>query len=346
MTKITTEFSKKLNSKIRTSKRWKNLFSTSLLIAALLGVSSPTLALEVVFSHTVPHDTPKGKMAMMFKSIVEKRLPNVTVTIYPNSSLVNDAQVAQAIIDGKVHLAAPAMAKLLPFNESLKVFDLPFLFEDLRAVEKFQQSNTGHELLQQFGQSGLLGLSYMNNGMKQLSGINPLVWPEDAEGMKFRIMNSEVLKRQFEVVNAQPIPLAWPKVPGALATGQVSGQENTWSNIYSANLFEHQPFITHSDHGVLSYVVVTSQKFWQSLPYEYALVFNHALKVSVAYGNATAKAKENNDRQRIQDTRVSTILPLTNDQRAAWRRVMESVWQDFSHEIDPQVVSAAIAANQ
>jgi C4-dicarboxylate-binding protein DctP len=51
--------------------------------------------------------------------------------------------------------------------------------------------------------------------------------PTDAAGLKFRIMSSDVLKAQFEAVNANPQKMSFSEVYKALATGVIDGQENT-----------------------------------------------------------------------------------------------------------------------
>ena len=51
-----------------------------------------------------------------------------------------------------------------------------------------------------------------------------------------------------------------------LQTGVVDAQENSWSNIYSKKFHEVQKTIIESNHGVLSYMVVTNKKWWNGLP--------------------------------------------------------------------------------
>ena len=78
-----------------------------------------------------------------------------------------------------------------------------------------------------------MGLGFWHNGMKQMSANKPLLDPTDAAGLKFRIQASDVLEEQFRALNANPQKLAFKEVYGALQTGVVDGQENTWSNIYT-----------------------------------------------------------------------------------------------------------------
>ena len=56
--------------------------------------------------------------------------------------------------------------------------------------------------------------------------------PEDAAGMKFRIMESDVLEAQILAMGANPQKMAFSEVYQALQTGAIDARENTWSNNY------------------------------------------------------------------------------------------------------------------
>ena len=96
--------------------------------------------------------------------------------------------------------------------------------------------------------------------MKQLSANKPLLVPDDAKGLKFRIQPSDVLEAQFVALGANPQKMAFSEVYGALQTGVVDGQENTWSNTYGQKYFEVQDGVTETNHGVLDYMVVVSDQ--------------------------------------------------------------------------------------
>ena len=123
----------------------------------------------------VAEDTPKGKGALMFKRLAEERLAGkVQVEVYPDSTLFGDADELQALRDNKVQLLAPSLSKFEQYTTQLQVFDLPFLFDDLEAVKRFQKREKSRELLRSMASHGIYGLAYWNNGMKQLSATRAL----------------------------------------------------------------------------------------------------------------------------------------------------------------------------
>src|SRR3546814_19000184 len=96
--------------------------------------------------------------------------------------------------------------------------------------------------------NGLLGLGYWHNGMKQISAKKPLLTPEDAAGLEFRIQTSDGLEAQIRALDANPQKLAFSEVYGALQTGVVAGQENTWSAIHQQKFHVVPDGITGRNH--------------------------------------------------------------------------------------------------
>ena len=321
----------------------KSLF---LATAVLTSVSSFADPIEIKFSHVVAENTPKGLTANKFKEILEERLPDrVKVSVYPNSQLFNDNKVLEAMLLGDVQIAAPSLSKFQSFTKKLQVFDLPFLFRDIEAVDRFQRSETGQELLGSLESKGLIGLGYLHNGMKQLSSNEAIITPADASGKKFRIMTSDVLQAQFEQIDAIPLKKPFSEVFTLLQTRAIDGQENTWSNTYSKKFHEVQPYITATNHGVLDYMIVTSAEFWMSLPDDLRNEIKRAMDEALAYGNRISLEKALEDRQLISESGVTEIIDLTDEQRQQWVDAMRPVWKKFQREIGEDVIKAAEKSN-
>jgi C4-dicarboxylate-binding protein DctP len=321
----------------------------SFIVAAafVASVSVATAApITIKFSHVVAENTPKGQMANKFKQLVDERLAGkVVVEVFPNSQLFGDDKVLEAMALGDVQLAAPALSKFEKYTPSLQIFDLPFLFRNMAAVEKFQQGPVGQKMLMSMQKKGLIGLGYLHNGMKQISSSDPLRVPADAAGKKFRIMTSDVLAAQYEAVGAMPLKKPFSEVFTLLQTKAIDGQENSWSNIYSKKFYEVQPYITESDHGVLDYLVVTSTDFWMGLPDDLRTEIKKSLDEAIAFGNQISDEKATGDRQKIVESNRSEIIILTDAERQMWVDAMKPVWKKFEDAIGKDYIEAAVQSN-
>ncbi|WP_424934172.1 TRAP transporter substrate-binding protein [Amaricoccus macauensis] len=330
-------------------------FSTTLALAASLAALATAPALAacddgeqlIKFSHVTNSDKhPKGIAASLFAERVNEELNGqACVEVFPNSTLYDDDKVLEAMLQGDVQMAAPSLSKFETFTKKLRIFDLPFIFDDIHAVDRFQNSEDGQALLDSMQRKGLQGLAFWHSGMKQLSANTPLLEPSDAEGLKFRIQPSDVLQAQFEAIGANPQKMAFSEVYGALQTGVVDGQENTWSNIYGQKFFEVQDGITESNHGVLDYMVVVSTEWWDGLDEGLRDQLATIMTEVTTERNAAIVEVEEGSKQAIIEA-GSEVRELSPEQREMWVEAMKPVWDQFSDQIGEETIEAATSYNE
>lgn len=323
-------------------------FHRILIFVLALGLSGLAQADPIIikYSHVVAVDTPKGQAALKFKELAEKLLPGkVEVQVFPNSQLFGDGKEMEALLLGDVQILAPSLSKFGKYTKKLQVFDLPFLFDDVEAVDRFQNSAKGQELLNSMEGKGIVGLGFLHNGMKQFSANVPLRTPADAKGLKFRIQASDVLEAQFKAVGANPQKIAFAEVYQALQSGVVDGAENPWSNIYTKKFYEVQKYITESDHGILDYMVVANENWWKGLPEDIRKGLTEAMKQSIAYGNKIAMTEDTDYRAKVIDAKKAEVIKLTKAEKEQWRDAMKPVWSQFEGEIGKDLIDAALQAN-
>ncbi len=328
------------------------VLATFVCAAALIAASQAVYAAcdpgEVVikFSYVTNSDKhPKGIAATVLAQRVNDEMNGkACMKVYPNSTLYNDNKVLEALLQGNVQLAAPSLSKLEKFTKKFRIFDLPFIFKNIQAVDAFQSSSDGQKLLKSMQHRGLRGLGYWHNGMKQMSANIPLLVPADANGLKFRVMTSDVLVAQMKAIGGSPQKMAFSEVYGALQQGVVDAQENTWSNTYGKKFFEVQDGVTETNHGVLDYIVVTSTQWLDSLEPDVRDQFLTILAEVTKSRNAKTTDVNAAAKQLIIDA-GGTIRQLTSEQRQQWIDAMKPVWQQFAADVGQENIDAIQAIN-
>ena len=303
---------------------------------------------EVVikFAHVTNTDKhPKGIAASLLAERVNTEMNGkACMEVFPNSTLYNDDQVLEAMLQGDVQLAAPSLSKFETFTKVFRVFDLPFMFKNISAVDQFQNSETGQAMKSSMVKRGLQGLAFWHNGMKQMSANKALTLPTDAAGLKFRVQPSDVIKAQMEAIGVSPQAMAFSEVYGALQQGVVDGQENTWSNIYGQKFFEVQDGTTETNHGIIDYMVVASVDWLDSLDAGTRDQFLTILTEVTESRNAAVGEVDAQARQAILDA-GGVIRELSAEQRQAWVDAMMPVWSKFVGDVGQGNIDAAQAIN-
>lgn len=302
--------------------------------------------IKIKFSHVTNTDKhPKGIAATLLeKRVNEEMNGKACMEVFPNSTLYADTKVLEALLNGDVQLAAPSLSRFENFTKKFRIFDLPFVFKDIDAVDRFQNSEDGEKLKNSMVKRGLKGLQFWHNGMKQFSASKPLLVPSDAKGLKFRVQPSDVLVAQVEQIGGAPQKMAFSEVYGGLQTKVIDGQANTWSNIYGKKFFEVQDGTTETNHGILDYLVVTSSKWWDGLPDDVRTQLATILEeVTIERNKESTKVNAENKANIIKAGGV--VRTLNDAQRAEWVNAMKPVWKEFESDIGKELMDAALKAN-
>ena len=332
----------------------KKLLTTALLASALLSSQSAFAAgacddgeIVIKFAHVTNTDKhPKGIAASLLEERINAEMDGkACMEVFPNSTLYNDNKVLEAMLNGDVQLAAPSLSKFEKFTKQFRIFDLPFMFKNIDAVNEFQSTANGQAMKDSMQKRGLQGLQFWHNGMKQMSANVPLVKPTDANGLKFRVQSSDVLVAQMKALGGSPQKMAFSEVYGALQQGVVDGQENTWSNIYGKKFFEVQDGVTETNHGIIDYLVVTSVDWLDSLEPATRDQFMTILAEVTETRNKEAFNLNQKNRQAILDA-GGTIRTLSASDRKKWVDTMMPVWAQFKDDVGQSNIDAAQVINK
>jgi len=163
--------------------------------------------------------------------------------------------------------------------------------------------------------------------------------------LKFRVQASDVLVAQFEQLGANPQKMSFKEVYGGLQTKVIDGQENTWSNIYGKKFFEVQDGVTETNHGILDYLVVTSNDFWKDLPEDVRTQLGTIVQEVSETRNAESSKVNLANKNNIIEA-GGEVRTLTPEQREAWVAALQPVWKKFEKDIGSDLIDAALASNQ
>ena len=304
----------------------------------VLGGVAPALAQEPIilkFSHVVAPNTPKGKGAEKFKELGEKYTAGkVKIELYPNSQLYKDKEEMEALQLGSVQMLAPSLAKFGPLGaKEFEVYDLPFLFPSVAALQKVQNGPIGKGLFASLESKGIVGLAYWDNGFKIFSANKPVKTPDDLLGMKIRIQSSKVLEAQMKAYGAVPQVMAFSEVYQGLQTGVIDGQENTPSNMYTQKMHEVQKYGALTNHGYIGYAVIVNKKFWDGLPADIRGQLEKAMAEATTYSNGISQQENDEALDAMKKSGKIEFYKPTDADLKKWRDASKPVWDEMSGRI-------------
>ncbi len=290
---------------------------------------------------------PKGEAAMAYANAINTQLDGrYCIQVIGNSELyADDENLWQAMLDGEVHFAAPSPTKLTQFSSKLALFDLPFLFDGPLHALEFLSSDATEEFYDQLEDDGFYGLAFWSNGMRHFSATRPMRLPRDADGLIFRVQSSSpIMAAMLDTMGVTPRKMAFADVLGGLQSGEVQGQENTFSNIDSKGFYTAQAATTETSHHYLGYMVFTTTAFLDSLDAETRAIFVDTMKLVSHERNRFAFELNQISRENIiEDDGI--VISLTDQERQAWREAFEPIFEEFKPQIGESIVDRALEIN-
>jgi C4-dicarboxylate-binding protein DctP len=145
-------------------------------------------------------------------------------------------------------------------------------------------------------------------------------------------------------LGGSPQPMAFSEVYGALQTGVVDGQENTWSNIYGQKFFEVQDGVTETNHGIIDYMLVTNVDWWEGLDADVRDQLATIIAEVTEARNAESTSVNEAAKQEIINA-GGVVRQLDAAQREAWVAAMKPVWEQFREDVGQDNIDAAQAIN-
>ncbi|MED3797633.1 MULTISPECIES: DctP family TRAP transporter solute-binding subunit [Lysinibacillus] len=294
------------------------------------------------FSHVVGENTPKGMAAIKFAELIKERSNgHVEIQVFPNGVLYKDGEEMNALLRGDIQMIAPAISKITTFVPEWSVMDLPYAFKNAKEVHTYVESEVGQSLMKRLNKHNLISMGIWDSGFKQLSNsIRPIQNLTDLQGLRMRIMPSDILAEQFSIAGAYPRRIDFNTVFHQLQKGNVDGQENTLTNITSKNLHSLQDYLTISNHGYLGYLLLMNNEFWNSLPKNVQELLIDTLEEVQKWEWQQA---ENLSAERLQEMEACQCIQihyLTEEEIEDWEKAFKPVYDYYTENYGFKYIEA------
>ncbi len=225
--------------------------------------------IRIVFCHNQPVGSPEdvGAQAMV-KKLRDKLGDRVSVELYPAQQMYDMHTQIEKVQLGEIQLTLQPTAAITSVVDDIKVMDLPYLMpDDENRIFTVLDGELGQEALSRLKQGGLKGLGFWYGGYKLFTTNGAEIHsPADFQGLTMRVIDSPVLKAQYENWGAKAVPTTYTELYSALEEGSVDGQENPVQTVVLNHYQDVQSQVMQSGHGVMHYVLMTNPDWFNGLP--------------------------------------------------------------------------------
>ncbi len=254
-------------------------------ITLKLGTSGPTnkITLSTIEGAGLSSE---HTVSVVFKRIVEEKTNGqIKVKIYPDSQMGDEREQWQSMQEGILQMSTSSCEPLAGFVPEWMAFSIPYLTDSEEVLYHVLTGPLGQELKQMvIDRIGVRILGWSFLGFRNFTANKPIHSPADMKGMKIRVTQSPEKVKLVEGLGAQAVPISWSELYTALQQGVVDGQENPFSMIEQAKLYEVQKYLVTDGHTLGVLPISISEKVFQSLdPTQRRIVKDAALKAITTF---------------------------------------------------------------
>lgn len=300
----------------------------SALCTAALACALPAFAqtINLKAAHSAALDEPyQIGMADFAKRVGAATGGRVAVAIFPNNQLGNERELIEGLPLGLVDIASPANAVLTNFIPDLVTLDLPFLFRDQAHLERVLNGPLIDVIGEAAGKRGYRLLGLYTAGVRHIMTKKTINSVADLKGLKIRTMQNPAHVEAFKALGANPTPLAYGELYGALQSGVVDGAEAANTNYHAQKFFEVAPNWAMVSWTVLISPLIMSETRFKSFPADVQAALLAAGKESAVVERAEYARS---DTERLDRLKTSGVK-ITSPDLAAFRTAVAKVYTDF-----------------
>lgn len=219
-----------------------------------------------IASH-VSKASPLYATAKLFVKKISKKYPNVfDFKFYPNGQLGKEQALINNVKLGSIEMIIVASG-VLKLDDKLGIFDLPWLFKNLKQVKKVMTGPFGEVVKKRIEEKqGMIVLGIYVNGFRDvINNKRPIRQPSDMKGLKIRVTGSPYKRKAFSMLGANPLPIAWQETFTAIQEGVADGAEAALYGFYGAKLYQITKYLSLTHHTYTPSFLLVSKNFWNSL---------------------------------------------------------------------------------
>ena len=293
----------------------------------------------IKFGHLNNADHPVSFGVKRFAEVLSaKSGGKLVVREFPASTLGNEMQQQSALQGGVQEMSAPATTSLAGIVREFGLIDLPFAIGNFAQADALLDGPLGQALIAKLPEKGLVALGYWDLGFRNVTNSKrPITRPEDLEGLKLRVIPNPVFLDTFKAFKANPVPMPFAELYGALESKAVDGQENPFAVILSNKFYEVQKYVSATNHVYAANILLVSKRFWDRLSPAEQKMMNEAANETRAYQRQVSRAAA---QRAVGDLQAKGMLfnEISVAEQARMRVVAAPVAARLTGAYDPALV--------
>lgn len=232
-----------------------------------------TQVLKVAFNQSENH--PQYKALEEFSKELETQTNGAyKLEISPNELLGDQRATAELVQNGVIQMSVVGNPVVESFNKDFAVIGLPYLYDSLEHQKKVFLSGVLEPLFESTASSGFEVIGAFTAGARCLYTDKPMTKPEDLKGYKFRVMQSDTMKKMVDYMGGVGTPMGQGEVYTAVQQGVIEGGENNEVTYVDLKHYEIAPYFSYTNHLMVPDLIIINEDLYKGMTPENRKIFD------------------------------------------------------------------------
>ena len=284
--------------------------------------------IKLAHSLDVSHPVHRA-MVFMSEKVKEKSGGKMIVDIYPGGQLGKERELIELLQIGSLAMTKVSTAPLEGFIPDMKIFGMPYLFQDDQHRWNVLNGPIGKKLLVSGESYFLKGMCYYDAGSRSFYTKNrPIKTPSDLKGMKIRVQKSQTSINMVKSLGGSATPIPWGELYTSLQQGVVDGAENNPPSFHLSKHYEVCKFYSLDEHTSIPDVLIMSTHVWSSLSQNEKIWLQTSIDESVIYQKKLWLQATKEALDKIKNSGVEVIYP----DKKLFQESVKSMYDNYKNE--------------
>jgi TRAP-type transport system periplasmic protein len=307
-------------------------------VIALVGVVAPSAhagtKTVIKIGTVVAPDHPENVGARKIKELIEKKAGDrVDVQVFTDGQIGDQRTMVENMRNGVQEITWVTVGFFGSYEPILNVIESGYLFRDSQHSHNVFDGPMGNEVRALVEKHGVKLLGFYEAGMRHITNsVRPIKTPEDLKGLKIRTPQAKYHLNTLKYMGANPVAMSFGELYTAMQQKVVDGQENPFSNIYTAKFYEVNKYMSLTGHLLLTHMVMYSGKLWDGLPADLQKVVRESV---IESQEAERKAVRDDDERLLKEIKAKGML-VNDADREAFKKSVMPLREDAVKEFGPK----------
>jgi len=285
---------------------------------------------EIIFGISAKPGSLQQLTAAEFTRRANERLAGkAEVKLFDSAQIGKDKELMQKLKLGTVHIALPSSI-MSSVADEFGLFDMPFLVQDRAHLGRIEEALFWSDIAPAAEAKGYEVLAVWENGVRHITNnARPIMTPADLDGVKLRTPKSKWRVIMFKSWGANPTPMAFSEVFVALQTGVIDGQENPYTNIWSAKFAEVQKYLSVTGHVYSPAYPTAGKAASEKLPADVQEVLRSTAREMAEWARVEGAAADDDLKSKL----AGAGMEVNVADRAAFVEASRPIYEQFASEV-------------